>query len=55
MKAIDKLGLIEFKQKAKTFYLESDDNDAKDIAKMKKAINYIFLIWLCELEDKNEK
>lgn len=54
MKAIDKWGLLEFKQKAKTFYLESDDNDTKDIAKMKDAINYI-LVWLCELEDKNEK
>jgi len=54
MKAIDRLGLIEFKQKARTFYLESDDNDTKDIAKMKEAINYI-LIWLCELEDNTEK
>ena len=54
MKAIDKWGLLEFKQKAKTFYLESDDIDSKDIAKMKEAINYI-LVWLCELEDKNEK
>lgn len=50
MKAIDKEGLIEFKQKAKTFYLESDDNDTKDIAKMKGAINYI-LVWLYELEE----
>ena len=54
MIAIDKLGLIEFKQKAKTFYLESDENDTKDIVKMKEAINYI-LFWLCELEDKLEE
>ena len=50
MNAHDKWGLIEFKQKAKTFYLESDDTDTKDIANMKEALNYV-LIWLCELEE----
>ena len=51
MKAIDKRGLVEFKQKAKTFYLESGEMDTEDTAKMKEAINYI-LVWLSELEDK---
>ena len=50
MNAHDKWGLIEFKQEAKTFYLESNDTDTKDIAKIKEAINYI-LVWLCELEE----
>jgi len=50
MKAIDKWGLIGFKQKAKTFYFESDDIDSKDIKDMKEAINSI-VVWLCELEE----
>lgn len=51
MKAIDKLGLVEFKRKAKTFYIESDEMNTEDTAKMKEAINYI-VVWLCELEGK---
>lgn len=51
MKAIDKLGLTEFKRKAKTFCLESNEMETEDIAKTKEAINYI-VVWLCELEDQ---
>jgi len=46
------MGLIEFKQKAKSFYLSEDKHDRKDIADMKEAINYIML-WLCELEEED--
>ena len=52
MNGFDKMGLIEFKQKAKSFYLSEDLHDSKDIAEMKEAINYIVL-WLCELEEED--
>ena len=51
MNGFDKM--IEFKQKAKSFYLSEDLHDSKDVTEMKEAINYIVL-WLCELEEKEE-
>lgn len=55
MSAIDRLGLIEFKnqtKKQKTLF-EEELGDSNKIVKMKDKINYI-LLWLCEIEEKLE-
>jgi hypothetical protein len=54
MKGIDRFGLLEFKQRAKSFYLSEDVRDDADIAEMKDAINNI-VTWLRELEENKEK